>query len=193
MKRKRLNRDCPKSWGFGGFPYHQVRVDVDGFNGLVCLIEVGGGNNDEYIFWDFPLAGKTPVCGGDGMTWLQIIPEGGQHILTAKMLLNDTVSVWYADIIDRIEYDEDGVAVFIDMYLDVIFTPQGDLTVDDRNELDEAFITGDISNEQHKIALKECDLVIGKYCTNLGETEILCNKILSRTRELVEVERGNEK
>ena len=31
---------------------------------------------------------------------------------------------WYADVIDRIEFDEDGVAAFVDMYLDVIFPPR---------------------------------------------------------------------
>lgn len=38
-----------------------------------------------------------------------------------------SVLVWYADVIEPIEYDSDGVAAFVDKYIDVIFTPQGDV------------------------------------------------------------------
>ena len=42
-------------------------------------------------------------------------------------------------LLKNIEYDSDGVAVFVDKYLDVTFTPQGDGSIDDRDEPDGAF------------------------------------------------------
>jgi len=183
MKRKRLNRDL--KWGFQNFPYYQVRVDIPEFSGLACLIQITDG---KYRYWRLPIAKKAAVC-GKGMVWLQLIPDGKKHVVTAKYIpkgkflngvhLPYTVSVWYADVIEGIEYDDDGVAAFIDKYLDVIFTTQGDIMIDDRNELDYALQCGHITAEQHESALYECDLIIRQWCRDTAKTELLCAKVLS--------------
>ncbi|NLO09788.1 MAG: DUF402 domain-containing protein [Clostridiales bacterium] len=183
MIRKRLDRDL--NWGFDGFPYYQMRVDTEEFHGLVCLIQLIDG---QYIYWYKPIAGKVPVC-GKGMTWLQLIPDGKHQVITAMYLPKqkviqevnypNSVSIWYVDIIEKIEYDTDGVAVYVDKYLDVEFTPQGDVIIDDRDELDEAYQSGELSKEQYDAALEECDLIIRELCSNVEATEILCSNILS--------------
>ena len=131
MKRKRLDRD---GWGFQGFPYRQMRIDRADFHGMACVIRLVSG---EKYCWHMPRMGKVAVCGA-GMTWLQLIPDGTHHVLTAKFSPRGRVNVWYADVIDRIEYDPDGVAAFVDLYLDVIFSSKGDVKVDDLDELDAA-------------------------------------------------------
>lgn len=182
MKRKRLDRD--KNWGFHHFPYYQTRVEVEGFHGLVSLIELEDG---DYYYWDFPKAGRAAVC-GKGMRWLQMVPEGRNHMITVKYLpegkvlqgreLANAVSVWYVDIIEGIEYAEDGVAIFVDKYLDVIFTPQGDVKIDDRDELDAAFAAGELTKEQYESALQEGELVVKELCTDVEATELLCARVL---------------
>ena len=196
LKRKRLDRDSKTGgWGFEGHPYYQMRVDIEEFHGLVCLIKLISG---KYYYWGTRKTGKTAVC-GKGMTWLQLIPDGKSHILTAKYLpkrnilqkiiqgikYSDSVSIWYTDIIENIEYDEDGVAVFVDKYLDVIFNPAGGIKIDDRDELDEAFQSGDVSKEQYDSALRECDLIIEEYCSDIAKTENWCNKILSHVNDRI--------
>jgi len=119
------------------------------------------------------------------MTWLQLIPDGKKRVVTAKYLPNNLVSIWYVDIIDSIEYDSDGVAVFIDKYIDVCFTPQGDVFVDDRDELDEAFQAGELSKKQYDSALSECSLILDEYCSDIAKTEIWCNKILSYVNDKI--------
>jgi predicted RNA-binding protein associated with RNAse of E/G family len=183
MKRKYLDRDL--KWGFDKFPYYQMRVDTEEFHGLVCLIQLIDG---QYFYWDLPKAGKVPVC-GKGMTWLQLIPDGKHHVITAKYLPNkkvfqgveysNSIVLWYVDVIENIEYDMDGVAAFVDKYLDVYFTPQGDVVIDDRDELDAAYQSGELSKEQYEAALGECDLIIDELCTNVVATEIFCSNILS--------------
>jgi len=66
----------------------------------------------------------------------------------------------------------------------VIFTPRGDVKVDDRDELDVAFQSGTISKEQYDSALRECDLVVEKYCTDIAKTELLCTKIFSHINDM---------
>ena len=171
MKRKRLDRD---GWGFQHFPYRQMRIDRADFHGLACVIRLTSG---ETCFWHMPRMGKVAVCGA-GMTWLQLIPDGAHHVLTAKFSPRGRVNVWYADVIDRVEYDPDGVAAFVDLYLDVIFSPKGDVKVDDLDELDAARQQGDVSGEQYAMALQEGEAIRRAYCADVKATERWCRSLL---------------
>ena len=140
---------------------------------------------------------------GAGMTWLQLIPDACSHVITIKYFPDGThdserknypltsnpkyqPSIWYVDIIEGIEYDEDGVAVFIDKYIDVIFTPEGDVKVDDRNELEDAYTSGDINKEQYEAALAEADLVLEKLTSDITKTEEWCAKIRQIAEDRIE-------
>lgn len=183
MKRKRLDRDA--WWKHNQFtsPHlYQLRVDIEEFHGLVCLLKLIDG---QFHYWEMPIAGKTAVIGKD-MTWLQLIPDNRKQVITAMYLPNQSISIWYVDIIESIEYDTDGVAVFIDKYLDVIFTPQGDVKIDDRDELDEAFHSGELSKEQYDSALEECDLILAELCSDVAKTEAICTKILCYVNDRID-------
>ncbi len=192
MKHKRLNRDL---WGFQHYPYYQVRIDDEQFSGIACLIRMTDGENN---YWETPKAGKIQVT-GTGMTWLELIPDHTNRVITVKYFpdgSHDTErknypapadtdfqpSIWYVDVTDGIEYDENGIIVYIDKYLDVIFTPEGDIKVDDRDELDAAYQSGELSKEQYDAALAECDLILRDLCTDIPRTDAWC----ARLRHIVE-------
>ncbi len=182
MKRKRLDRDI--KWGFQHFPYYQTRMDNESFHGLVSLITLTDG---EYCYWDLPEAGRTAVC-GKGMVWLQLIPDGRKRLVTVMFVPQKkniggreypySVSVVYVDVAEGFEYDPDGVAAYIDKYLDVIFTPKGDVKIDDRDELDEALKSGELTKEQYDDALTDCDLIINELTADMEKTEKWCCDIL---------------
>ncbi len=188
MKRKRLDRD---KWGFQYFPYYQTRMDNVIFHGLVSLITLTDG---EYCYWDFPKTGRTAVC-GKGMVWLQLIPDECKRLITAMFvpqkkvvggkLYPYAVSVIYVDVAESFEYDPDGTAAYIDKYLDVIFTPAGDVKVDDRDELDDALKSGELTREQYDDALNECDLIIDQLVTDIEKTEKRCCDILDMMYTLI--------
>ena len=171
MKRKRLTRE---GWGFQHFPYYQMRIDRADFHGLACLLRLTSGHD---CFWHMPKAGKVTVCGA-GMTWLQLTPDGAHHVLPAKISRRGRVNVWYADVIDRIEFDKDGVAAFVDMYLDVIFSPTGDVKVDDREELDAAHQSGELSDAQYALALAEGERIQQMLCADVRAAETWCQNLL---------------
>lgn len=183
MKRKRLDRDL--KWGFQYFPYYQMRLDCEIYHGHVSLIML---TNGEYYYWDFPKAGKTAVC-GEGMVWLQLVPDDCKRLITVMCLPQKkvvkgelytySVSAIYVDVIEGLEYDPDGVAAYIDKYLDVKLTPQGDVIIDDRDELDEALKIKELTEEQYNDALTECDLIIEQMGTDIEATEKWCCDILS--------------
>lgn len=173
MKIKRLDRD---TWGFSNFPYYQMRIDCDEFHGIACVIKLISG---EPCFWNMKRGGRLPVCSG-GMTWLQLIPDGKNRLITAMFLpeskeLNDIaypyrLSVCYVDVIAGFDYDTDGVIAYKDEYLDVIFNMYGDVTVDDRDELDAAYKYGELSREEYRSAISEAESIVRDYTKNLEHT-----------------------
>lgn len=187
MKHKKLNRD---GWGFQYYPYYQMRIDDESFHGLACLIRLTDG---EANYWSTPKAGRIQVTGA-GMTWLELMPDNTSRVITIKYFpdglhdeerihypisMNEKYqpSIWYVDIVDGMEYDEYGIAVYIDKYVDVIFTPEGDIKIDDRDELDAAYETGEISKEQYDSALMEVDRVLDDLCRDIPKTDKWCAKI----------------
>ena len=192
MKHKRLNRD---SWGFQFYPYYQIRIDCEFFHGVVCLIRLTDG---EPQYWETPKAGRIQVTGG-GMTWLELLPDHTNRLITVKYFPENKKdpkrkiypkvydqryqpSIWYVDVIEGTEQDENGIEVYIDKYLDVIFTPEGDVKIDDRDELDEAYHSGELSQKQYDDALVEGDRILQEMCSDIPATEMWCSKI----RDLVE-------
>ena len=188
MKHKRLNRD---GWGFQYYPYYQMRIDDPVFKGIACLIKLTDG---EANYWNTPKAGRIQVT-GSGMSWLELIPDNARHVITVMYFPEGShdperkaypvpadekyrPSIWYVDVIDGIEYDDDGIAVFIDKYIDVIFTPEGDIKIDDRDELDEALKTNDISEEQYQRALSTAEKLQNGLLSDYKKYEVFIAKML---------------
>ena len=184
MKHKRLNRD---QWGFQFYPYYQMRIDHELFHGLACLIRFTDGEKN---YWATPKAGRIQVT-GEGMTWLELIPDDTCRVITVMYFPDGThgperqnypltaseeyqPSIWYVDIIEGTEYDEDGVAAFIDKYLDVIITPEGDVKVDDRDELDAAYASGELTKEQYDAALAEGEDILKAYGDDIRGLDAWC-------------------
>ena len=184
MKHKRLNRD---QWGFMYYPYYQMRIDHELFHGLACLIRFTDGEKN---YWATPKAGRIQVT-GEGMTWLELIPDDTRRVITAMYFPDGThgperqnypltaseeyqPSIWYVDIIEGTGYDEDGIAAFIDKYLDVIITPEGDVKVDDRDELDAAYASGELTKEQYDAALAEGEAILKAYGGDIRGLDAWC-------------------
>ena len=190
MTKKRLDRDS--KWFFQGFPYYHMRVDMEEFHGFVSVIELTDG---DYFFWEMPKAGKTPVC-GKGMLWLQLIPDNQHRAITAKFLpksqtvqgvkYSKSVSIWYVDVIDSWGFDEDQVAYFMDQYLDVIFDMEGDVVIDDRDELDAAYKSGELTEKQYQRAIAEGDAIVSDLCSDIEKTQQWCENILKHAMHRIE-------
>ena len=69
-------------------------------------------------------------------------------------------------------------AAFVDMYLDVIFSSRGDVRVDDREELDDAHASGELTDAQYALALAESEKILQTRCRNIPATERWCLSIL---------------
>ena len=97
-----------------------------------------------------------------------------------------SVTCWYIDVIERMEEDPDGVWAFVDKYLDVILSPQGDVVVMDRDELEEAYGKGDITTEQYEDALAEGERIVEELGTDIPATEAWTERILTEVLKRIE-------
>ena len=179
MNKMRLTRD--KKWYFQYFPYHQIHMDNELFKGWVSLNYLTDG---ETRYWEYEKSGKIPVC-GKGMTWLTLIPDDRKRCIGAYITPERRVSVWYVDVIEETGMDEDGIVYYIDKYLDVILTPQGDVIVQDRDELDAAYESGELSDFQYEEALKEGELILKELATDIDKTEAFCLAVLAKAEEMI--------
>ena len=179
MNKMRLTRD--RKWFFQYYPYHQMHMDNELFKGWVSINYLTDG---EERFWEYEKCGKVPVC-GKGMTWLTLIPDDRKRCIGAYIKPDRRVSVWYVDVIEETGIDEDGIVYYIDKYLDVILTPQGDVVVKDRDELDEAHLSGELSDDQYEAALKEGELILKEMAADIGKTEEYCLEVLAKAEEMI--------
>ena len=63
------------------------------------------------------------------------------------------ILLWYIDMIADKGTDEDGIPYFDDLYLDLVVYPNGTIIEDDMDELEEALLMKDISEEQYDLAI----------------------------------------
>lgn len=180
MNKMRLTRD--RKWYFQYFPYHQMHMDNELFKGWVSLNYLTDG---ETRYWEYEKSGKIPVS-AKGMTWLTLIPDDRKRCIGAYIKPDRHVSVWYVDVIEETGIDEDGIAYYIDKYLDVILTPQGDVIVQDRDELEAAHACGELSDLQYGEALKEGELILEELAADIGKTEEFCLAVLAKAEKMIE-------
>ncbi|ABX42212.1 DUF402 domain-containing protein [Lachnoclostridium phytofermentans] len=118
-----------------------------GIVGLICIDEVTIPQR-----WNF-LNKDVLVC-DNGMKWLSMIPENEFYVITAMLDSKANIVLWYIDMIADSGIDEDGVAYYHDLYLDLVVYPDGSIFEDDMDELEEAFSAKEISRELFDLAIK---------------------------------------
>ncbi len=62
--------------------------------------------------------------------------------------------------------------------MDVVFDIEGDIITEDRDELDEAYRSGELSEEQYQRAIKEGNDIVSELCSDTEKTQLWCENIL---------------
>ena len=94
-----------------------------------------------------------------GYSWVQIAPEGEFYWITSMFDENDRLVEIYIDMTDGNVTDSDD-PWFSDMYLDYVIHIKTDSVMElDRDELEEAYRSGSVSQQQYERTLLEGDKV----------------------------------
>lgn len=102
-----------------------------------------------------PIAGEQVCVVNNGYSWLQLFPQGSNHVATITFDAQDRVHHWYIDISKRTYVDEHGMLWYDDLYLDLVFLPGGKVDLLDEDELNEAYAQGIISTDEYNLAWSE--------------------------------------
>lgn len=153
-------------------------ADFEGYVGMLSIDEVSKAQ-----IWNY---GDTKITVLDnGYKWLTIMPKDDYYCITVMMDGDYNIKVSYIDMIDVQGIDEDGTPYFFDCYLDLIVYPDGNIIVDDRDELDEAFSEGSITKEQYDRALQTAEKLQNGLLKDYGEYCAFVRKMLNTTRQTV--------
>ena len=66
-----------------------------------------------------------------------------------------------------------------------MLTPQGDICVKDRDELDSAYQSGELSKKQYDDAILEGEKIIRELASDIEKTEKYCIEILNRAETMI--------
>lgn len=145
---------------------------MKGYLGLLSIHSVS-----EKQIWKHK-AEEVVVC-DSGYHWLTIMPSDAFYCITVMMDENDRMKACYIDMIDSQGYDDDNIPYFYDLYLDLIVYPDGELIVDDMDELQEALRTGEITQQQYSRALDVSQELQKGLLSDIEIFQSYVNKMLS--------------
>lgn len=176
MKRSRLSYDewtCITDKVLIGKCVHNEFIN--GYIGMLSIKQV-----TKPQIWSFH--GEAIVVCDKGLKWLTILPKEEFYCITAMLDENDEILLWYIDMIAGQGIDHDEVPYFDDLYLDFVVYPSGQIVEDDRDELEEALVQGNISRVQFELANTTAEGLkqgLLSDVTNLKQYTQMCYTVLN--------------
>jgi len=158
--------------------YTQKKISNKKFNGYVALIildsvtipQKWNYNGEEIIFCD------------SGMKWLRILSKDENFTIMAVMNDRDDIIAWYIDIIDGYGFDEDGIIYVNDLFLDLIVYPDGEIIIDDMDELETALEQKFISIDTYEKALKASKRLQENILYDISKLNYFCKQCLNEIK-----------
>ena len=109
--------------------------------------------------------------------WLEFYDYSSKVKLTAFYDENSEIIEWYFDIAREIGKDNE-TPYEDDLYLDVVVTPNGEITLLDEDELKEAYYKKEMTKSEYENAYKEAEQLMKKLKNNKDELKKFTDKYL---------------
>ncbi len=140
----------------------------------------------ETQYWE--VFGEQVMVADDGYQWFVLAPKEEYFVISMMLDRKQSVILWYLDMIDGQGVDDEGIYYYDDIFLDLVVSRKGEFYIDDRDELDLAYESGVLSQQQYDLALRTMDQLIGTMKEDKNWLHELCFEALKRT--IVEIEKG---
>lgn len=155
MKCKRANRTDWQRVTRHRFAMKSVETrDFKGYVSLFCIDDV------REPLYRHDRAGQRVCLADQGYLWFQFFPRGAYHALTTILDDQGNLARLYIDICKRHFLDEHGDLCYDDLYLDIDVSPEGETTLLDADELEEALRNGAVSGLDYELAWREADRLL---------------------------------
>ncbi|MFD2446461.1 DUF402 domain-containing protein [Bacillus sp. CGMCC 1.16607] len=134
--------------------YAQVFLDSKEFTGHITLLKIDKVSQPLFVQY-----GEKKICiVDDGYIWLQHFPTNQHFSVTTMFDTEGEIVQWYIDICNEIGL-ANNVPYLDDLFLDIVFLPNGEVIVMDEDELEEALSEGIINRSLFDLAWEEANQI----------------------------------
>jgi len=102
----------------------------------------------------------------NGYTCVTFLPDNGNWCVNAVYDGDGNIVEWYFDVLKSKGIDISGRHFYYDLYLDVVVLPNYQVVILDEDELQEALDTGDVDEEDYKMAYMTSEYIIDEIATD---------------------------
>ena len=145
-------------------------IEYSGYIGLLKIHKV-----EQPQIWNYN--GEELVVCDNNYQWLTIMPQNDYYCITVMMNDKEEIQVCYIDMLAEQGCDTDGVPYFDDLYLDLVVYPDGNIIEDDMDELQDALVKGDITQQQFDLAVHTCNKLINGLLSDNAAFKNLIQKM----------------
>lgn len=129
------------------------------FDADLSLIDMIESNTRRCIVRD---NGRSDCIVDSGFKWLGVYPKGETYAITCMYDENNELVEFYFDMIKESGV-ENGIPYNLDIYLDLVITPNNEKYVLDADELEEALENQKIGKEEYDLAYETLHRLESKY------------------------------
>jgi len=160
------------------YKFYTEHITTQEYTGYISLIDIKKVKDK----WFVPRNDNSQVCIlNDNFKWLIFHPDNQKYAITALYDQNKKIIEWYIDMVKELG-EENGMPYMLDLYLDLVITPENEIYVLDEDELLQAVADKDITDEDYKLAHNTLDYLLNKYDNgnNINGLIEMSNKYLEK-------------
>lgn len=177
MKTKTMKRS--EWWRLEECKFNSCSIDEDTEAGLIQMEKLVKPLYVKYRY-------TTEKCIADnGYAWLQIAKKDTNVWLTAMYDKTNTLVECYFDMTSMNYIKPNGDSSFDDLYLDVVFFPNGNIEILDEDELQEAYTKKIITKELFDLANTTARKLINWLQDPIHQHQLItcCNRIYTKLKD----------
>lgn len=146
--------------------------------GLICIEKV-----KEPQSWN--AFGTKITVADDGYKWLIVFPVDENYVITMYLNRQNKPVIWYIDICDGNGTDDDGVYFYNDMFLDLIVSTTKAVDELDRDEMEQAYSEGLITDNQMDRANKTAERLMNRIQSSPDWINDFCMSAFSKIQKRI--------
>lgn len=130
--------------------------------------------------------GRTECILDSGYKWLGVYPKGESYAITGLYNKNNELVEFYFDMTKE-NGIESGIPYIVDIYLDLVITPDNEKYILDEDELEDALNEKILGKEEFDLAYETLHRLEKKYDSqeNVNELALVMNKYLENMNDKI--------
>jgi len=149
--------------------YRQTYRNDSSFRGYITSLSLLEVREPLYVKYE-----NEEICiADDGYLWVMHFPDGMNYSTTTTIDRQGKVVQWYFDVIRGQGVTDEGIPYIDDLYLDLVYLPDGRIFILDEDELEEARSNGHIKPYEYELAYQTLKEIIDSIKT--GTNPIIFN------------------